>query len=547
MVEEAFESRGGRAGTAGRVIGGALFLLILLGPTPAGLNPAGQRLAAVTLLMAVWWLTQAIPIAATSLIPLVAFPLLGIQSAGDVSASYINRSIFLFLGGFLVALGIEKWVLHRRMALHVIRVIGSSPKRVVLGFMLATAFLSMWISNTASTLLMMPIGLAMLTSLHEASGFVPTKRSTAEGTSERHPALDELATVLMLGIAYSASIGGLTTLVGTPTNIAFLEIFQTTFPAAPRISVGQWMATMVPLGAMMLIAAWALLVRRLPRIPGAENLNRRFFTDRLRSLGPPTRAEVMMFAVFGMTAWLWMFRTPLKLSRTFQLPGWGPWLTDRLSGWNVAPGDIDDSTVAIAMALLLFLLPAGSRDEKGRRQALMDWKTARRLPWGLLLLFGGGFAIAGGFKATGLSAWLGDQFADGLSAQPVWLIVIGTCLMMTFLTEFTSNVATVSTLMPILAAAAVKMQMDPRLIMIAAAVSASCAFMLPIATPPNAIVFGSGQVGMGRMARSGLALNLLGVLLVTAVTLGLLIPQFGISLDGLPTWAEAAAVAPGLR
>ena len=539
MVEEAFESRGGWAGTAGRVIGGALFVAILFGPNPAGLNPAGRRLAAVTLLMAVWWLTQAIPIAATSLIPLVTFPLLGIQSAGQVSAAYINRSIFLFLGGFLIAMGIEKWGLHRRMALHVIRVLGSSPKRVVLGFMLATAFLSMWISNTASTLLMMPIGLAMLTSLHEASGFVPAKPSVAGVASERHPALEELSTVLMLAIAYSASIGGLTTLVGTPTNIAFVEIFQTTFPQAPQISVGQWMATMVPLGIVMLFAAWALLVRRLPAIPGAETLNRRFFTERLRSLGAPTRAEVMMFAIFGMTAWLWMFRTPLKLGRTVQLPGWGPWLTERLSGWNVSPGAIDDSTVAIAMALVLFILPAGSRDAEGRRQALMDWKTARRLPWGLLLLFGGGFAIADGFKATGLSAWLGDRFAGGLSTQPVWLIVIGTCLMMTLLTEFTSNVATVTTLMPILAAAAVKMQLDPRLIMIPAAVSASCAFMLPIATPPNAIVFGSGQVEMSRMARSGLALNLLGVLLVTAITLGLLVPQFGISLDSLPVWTEA--------
>ena len=536
MVEEAFESRGGRTGAVGRVVGGALFLLILLGPNPAGLNPSGRRLAAVTLLMAVWWLTQAIPIAATSLIPLVAFPLLGVQSAAQVSAAYINRSIFLFLGGFIVAMGIEKWGLHRRMALHVIRVLGSSPKRVVLGFMLATAFLSMWISNTASTLLMMPIGLAMLTSLHEASGFVSVEPPAADGTPQRHPALEELATVLMLAIAYSASIGGLTTLVGTPTNIAFAEIFQTTFPAAPAISVGQWMATMVPLGVAMLIAAWLLLVRRLPPIPGAETLNRRFFADRLRSLGAPSRAELMMFAVFGMTAWLWMFRTPLQLGRTLQLPGWGPWLTGRLSGWHVAPGAIDDSTVAIAMALLMFILPAGSPDAEGRRQALMDWKTARGLPWGLLLLFGGGFAIAGGFKATGLSAWLGDRFAVGLSTQPIWLIVIGTCLMMTFLTEFTSNVATVTTLMPILAAAAVKMQMDPRLIMIPATVSASCAFMLPIATPPNAIVFGSSQVSMGRMARSGLALNLLGVLLVTAVTLMLLVPQFGIALEGLPTW-----------
>ncbi|MCH7989107.1 MAG: SLC13/DASS family transporter [Planctomycetes bacterium] len=536
MKPGSYEAQSPVLSAAGKLIGLLLFVAILVLPQPAGLPPEAQRLAAVTALMAALWLSQAIPIAATSLIPLVAFPLLGIQSAAVVSKSYINENIFLFLGGFIIALGIEKWGLHRRMALHIVRLLGTSLKRVVLGFMLATAFLSMWISNTASTLLMLPIGLAMIGSLRELS----SDEKTAEESMSR------FSVVLMLGIAYSASIGGLTTLVGTPTNVAFVGIWKQEFPQAPELSAGQWMTAVFPLGLLFLLCAWGILVRKLPSIPGAETIERSFFTKKIRALGPPTRAEKLMLAVFFTTAVLWVFRKPLEFgSVTFPI-NWGSWVERFLLWMEVEPqlaaGAVHDSTVAMGMALLMFFIPA-AKDDKNRTQYLMDWKTAERLPWGILLLIGGGFALANAFSATGLSEWIGLMFAEGVEGWPIWLLVAAVCFLLTFMTELTSNVATISALLPILAQVAVKLEIDPRLVMIPAAISTSCAFMLPIATPPNAIVFGSGKIQMGQMVRYGIALNLLGVLLITLATFVLFVPQFDISLDALPEWAEAATIS----
>lgn len=526
-----------------KIAAASLFLLVLLVPGPRDLPPAAQRLAAVTVFMAVLWLTHVIPIAATSLIPLAAFPLLGISSAAVVSSSYIDRAIFLFLGGFVVALGIEKWGLHRRIALHVVRLLGTSLKRVVLGFMLATAFLSMWISNTASTLLMLPIGLAMIASLREflsaagTSGEPPA--TEIRGHTER--ALSRMSLVLMLGIAYSASIGGLTTLVGTPTNVAFTGIWNRRFPAAPELSAGVWITSVVPLGVVFLLIAWVVLVARLPQLPTAARLERKFFTEQLRMLGRMTRAEKLMLAVFVTTALLWVFRKPLQFGE-FTFPfAWGPLLAKALLRMGVAADRVenfvDDSTVAMTMAVLMFFIPAACDDKRNRRY-LMDWETAERLPWGILLLIGGGFALADAFTATGLSEWIGRRFAAGVVDWPVVLLVAAVCLLLTLLTELTSNVATVSTLLPILANVAPELALDPRLIMIPATISASCAFMLPIATPPNAIVFGSGRVKMGEMARYGIVLNLIGVVLVTAATFLLIAPQFGIEPDRLPGWAN---------
>lgn len=543
MSRGAYEARSATMSGLGWLIGIGLFVGILAFPAPTGLPPEAQRVAAVTALMALLWLTQAIPIAATSLIPLVAFPLLGIQSARGVSSAYINENVFLYLGGFIIALGVERWGLHRRFALHIVRRIGSSPKRVVLGFMLATGFLSMWISNTASTLLMLPIGLALLVALHE----VAHEHEEAGDTPVDpvfDPALQKLAAVLMLGIAYSASIGGLTTLVGTPTNIAFLQIWRAQFPHGPEISAGQWMIMFVPLGAVMLLAAWRVLVFRLPMIPGAERMDRQFFTRRLQALGRPGRGEWLMLVIFTTTALLWIFRTPFQIGAEPLLPGWGGYTERLLIHWGVpaeSTGNwIDDSTVAMAMALLCFCLPV-DRGDSGRVRWLMDWKTAERLPWGILLLFGGGFAIADGFRTSGLSIWVGREFADVVGGAPPWLLVMGVCFLLTFLTEFTSNVATVSALLPILAGAAISLEIDPRLLMIPATLSTSCAFMLPIATPPNAIVFGSGHVSMTQMVRYGILLNLLGVLLTTLATFLLLIPQQEIRTDRLPEWAASAS------
>ncbi|MEX0716710.1 MAG: SLC13 family permease [Planctomycetaceae bacterium] len=552
----------------GKIAGLLLFIAVLLAPTPEGLTPAGQRLAAVLALMAALWGTQAIPIAATSLIPLVAFPVLGIQSATVVSKSYMSKEIFLFFGGFVIALGIEKWGLHRRMALTIVRAIGASPRRVVLGFMSATAFLSMWISNTAATLMMLPIALAMVTALREVL-------ETNDGEPQRAPdspggggpregaaaALAPLATVLMLGIAYAASIGGFTTLVGTPTNVSFRTIWSNTFtdPDAPTITTGSWVIATLPIGVAYLLCAWAYLTWRLPKIPGAERFGREFFTNRLRALGRMTSAERRIFAVFLITALLWIFRTPLEFGPKVQVPGW-------LDGvaWFTAPSEtadtpsaraaeskrlaewIDDSTVAIAMALLLFLIPSGTRD-KGRTRYLMDWQSVEGLPWGILLLFGGGLALAEGFKSTELAQWLGDRFALALAGAPPWVLVAGACLLMTFLTEFTSNVATLNATLPVMIGAAVSLEVDPRLVAIPATIATSCAFMLPIATPPNAIIFGSGKVRVGQMVRAGFALNLFGVVLLTLATFLLLIPQMGIKTDSLPDWAKPPNAAEERR
>lgn len=544
MSQPVSEISAGAIGTWGKVLAFGAFVLLLALPTPDGLSAEAQRLGAVTALMALLWLSQAIPIAATSLIPLVAYPLLGIATAKDVSLAYVNENIFLYMGGFIIALGIERWGLHERMALHIVRLLGTSLKRVVLGFMLATAFLSMWISNTASTLLMLPIGLALLTSLKGIQGRDSDDPPDGTGTSLSDPESDDpigkLSVVLMLGIAYSASIGGFTTLVGTPTNIAFQQIWKQHFPAGPQLSAGQWMAAVVPLGAVFLLITWGVLVWRLPKIPGADRFNRSFFSHRLRKLGAPRWSELAMLCVFVTTAALWIFRKPLTIGTEPLLAGWGDVASTYLVRLGMesksAATAIHDSTVAIGMALLMFVIPA-EPDSEGKPQFLMDWKTAERLPWGILLLFGGGFALADAFSTTGLSQWVGDQFAAGIIGWPPWLLVLAICLLLTFMTELTSNVATVSALLPILAGTAVSIGIDPRLIMFPAAISTSCAFMLPIATPPNAIVFGSGRVRMSQMVKYGVFLNLIGAVLITLATFLCLIPQLGISLQELPEWA----------
>ena len=516
----------GKYSWMGITIGLIVFLILIFSPPMAGLSRSAQNLAGVTVLMAALWITQALPIAVTSLVPLVAFPLLGIQAAKGVSKAYIDQNIFLFLGGFIIALGIEKWGLHQRMALHIVRILGTSPKRMVLGFMLATAFLSMWISNTASTLLMLPIGLALLSSLGEvpldASSLTAAELKQQE--DNRVLALNHFMMVLLLGIAYSASIGGFTTLVGTPTNVQFIGIWDDQFVTpseqrhaenvsaednvtkadiAPRFSAGQWMLAVSPLGAGYLLLAWWYLTWRMPIIPGSERLDKDFFTDRLKKLGPPKQAEWSMLVVFVVTAMLWIFRKPLTVGETTLIPGWQKAVED-----SIGAVGLHDSTVAMGMAILLFLIPA-RKTEQGKTEFLMDWKTAERLPWGILLLIGGGFALAQAFSSTGLSEFLGQEFSKLVADWPVWLLVAATCFLLTFLTELTSNVATVATLVPVLAQTAIGVGLDPRVVMIPATIAASCAFMLPIATPPNAIVFGSNRIEMGQMVRYGIGLNLL--------------------------------------
>jgi len=484
--------RPGRSRTqlAGLALGPFLFLatLVLLDLSPG--NPAPTRMAATALLMAVWWVTDAVPLFATSLLPLVIFPLLGILSGKATAPLYINSTIFLFLGGFMIALAMEKWNLHRRIALVIIRTVGGGPRRLILGFMVASAFLSMWISNTATAIMMMPIGMAIILQMER-------KFSRRESHS--------FTLALLLGIAYSCSLGGMATLVGTPPNLAFARIFEISFPQAEPISFGTWFVMALPISASMLALVWVLITRVLIKVPRHLKVDREIIDREYAELGPPRFEEKAVLVIFSLTALLWVFRNPLHLG-ALTVPGW--------SGLLPYPGMIDDGTVAMFMALLLFLIPTRSPDADCA--ALLTSGGIRKLPWGIVLLFGGGFALAEGFQTSGLAELIGSRFGV-LGDLPPPLMVALICLALTFLTEVTSNTATTQMILPILASLAVDMQVSPLLLMIPATLSASCAFMMPIATPPNAIVFGSGRVRIAEMARTGLVINLLGVLVVTTL------------------------------
>lgn len=467
-------------------------------------------MAAIAALMAIFWMTEAIPLAATALIPIVLFPLGGILDSGTIAKSYINSIIFLFIGGFLIALSMERWNLHRRIALTIIQVIGRRADLLILGFMIASAFLSMWISNTATAVMMLPIGLAVITKMEDEFG-----------ADKAHP----LSLALILGIAYGCSIGGVATLVGTPTNLAFVRIFHESFPDAPLISFGQWMIIGLPFSIAMLGITWWLLTRVLCRFDKSLTLDRSIIKRELSELGPVKYEERVVLVVFCLTVFLWIFRRDLHLGG-FTLPGWsGLW-----SGFAA----IDDGTVAIATSLILFFVPTRTSLTRSR---ILEGGVFARLPWGIILLFGGGFALASGFSTSGLSRHIGESF-HSLGPVPIILLMVIICASVTFLTELTSNVATLSMLLPILAAWAVSLQVNPLVFAIPATISASMAFMMPVATPPNAVVFSSQRIRIPEMARAGLVLNLVALgLIIAAVTLFFPFVT-GTSMDSFPTWAR---------
>lgn len=459
---------------AGLPLGPALFLLLLLLPAPAGMEPAAWRTAAVGVLMAVWWVSEALPIPATALLPLVAFPLLGVAPIGDAAAPYANPIIYLFLGGFLLAGAMQRSGLHRRIALTVVAAVGTGPRRLVLGFMLATAFLSMWVSNTATTVMMLPIGVSVIT----LTGTAASDDASAAS----------FATALMLAIAYGASIGGLGTLIGTPPNAFMAGYMSETYDV--QIGFAQWMLVGVPLVAVALPLAWLLLTRVLFRLDPAElSGGRAVVREALHALGRVAPAERRVAVVFVLTALAWIVR-PLVA--------------------GLVPG-LSDAGIAIAAGLVLFLTPAGVRGER-----LLDWETAEELPWGVLVLFGGGLSLAAAISDTGLALWIGEALG-GLGALPVWLLVLAVTTVIIFLTELTSNTATAAAFLPVLGPLAVSLGEGPLLFVVPAALAASCAFMMPVATPPNAIVFGSGRVTLPQMARAGVWLNLLFIALIMVV------------------------------
>lgn len=558
---------------AGRWLAIIVFFAVLCSPKPEGLTLEAWRLVAVTSVMAVLWFTQGLPIAVTGLIPLVFYPLLSIRTADQVAKSYIESNIWLSLGGFIIALGIERWGLHRRMALHILCWLGTSPRGLVLGFMLGTGFVSMWISNTAATLMMLPIGIALLKTLEEiaASGTAVTSGSTVIRSAPSDPAstghqemsllgsedsrpsipaaasllpntmpwLPALSVPLVLGIAYSASIGGVATPVGTPTNVAFLGIWAKQFPDAPRVSSGAWMVSFTPLAVMMLFTSWLVLTWHLPWRTQKHWMNSSFFRRRLEKIGPPRRGEIAMFIIFFSTALLWVLRPEFKLGTEPLFIGWSKWLELTLPqlGWTGFKASfVDDATVSIGMCLLMFFIPI-ERDKEGRTLFLMDWPTAERLPWGLILLFGGGFAIAEAFRSTALEQWVGQSIATIVPWRSplAWVIVVALCL--TFLSEFTSNVATANMFLPILAGVSVSLGIDPRVLMLPATIATSFSFMLPAGTPPNAIVFGTGRVRIDQMVKYGFILNCVGIILVSAVAMLWMVPRMGIVPNELPDWA----------
>ena len=463
----------------GLILGPVLAGIMLLFGPPDGLTTAAWYTGALMVLMATWWATEAIPIPATSLLPLVILPLIGAGTPKQVGADYASYIVLLLLGGFIIAMGIERWDLHKRIALNVISRVGAAPKALIFGFMLATALLSMWISNSATTLMMMPIALSAAQTLGDKSG--------------------KFATALLLGICYAASIGGVATPIGTPTNLIAINWLQAEMGG--NIGFPQWMAFGVPAAALMVPAAWWILTRTLPRFEGGEDVRDRVRKD-IRGLGRMTQPEKRAAIVFGFVALLWVSRL---------------WFVDLLDtlGWSTLAGfggaEVD-MMIAMAGAVVMFLVPAGG----GEKRMLLNWEEAERLPWGVLVLFGGGIALGNAISRTGLSEWLGNQLSIMASFPPILFIAVVVALVL-FLTELTSNVATMTTLAPILGALAVAVGMAPASLLGPAAVAASCAFMLPVATAPNAIVYSTGQIQIQDMVRRGLRVNLMGVLIITLI------------------------------
>ncbi|TBN06337.1 DASS family sodium-coupled anion symporter [Hyunsoonleella flava] len=477
----------------GLILGPLLFILIRLFFTPEGLSDDANGVLASTVWIATWWITEAIPIAATALLPIVLFPLSGSLDIGTTTASFGHKFVFLYLGGFIIAIAIEKWNLHKRIALNIINIIGSNVQRIILGFMVATAFLSMWISNTATSVMMLPIGIAIIKQLKD------------------NPKTDKnenliFGKALMLAIAYSASIGGIATLIGTPPNLVLAGVVSATY--GYEIAFSQWFIFGFPISIILLIICWKYLTTfafkfNQKEFPGGKQEIKRL----LNSLGKMSYEEKTIAVVFAITAFCW-------ITRSFLLK-------------KVLP-QIDDTIIAIVFALVLFLIPS-----KTKKKNIMSWSDTRDLPWGIILLFGGGMALAKGFETSGLALWIGNQMTTlaGISTFVLILLLIAA---VNFLTEITSNLATTAMLLPVLAPMALTIDIHPFVLMVGAAVAASCAFMLPVATPPNAVVFGSGYLRIPDMVSKGIIMNLISILILTLFVVFVLPELWNIVIEGFP-------------
>ena len=474
-------------------------------------NPLVTKMASVAVLMSAFWITEAIPLAATALLPLILYPLLGIMKGKDIAPVYFNSTIFLFIGGFIIALAMEKWNLHKRISLWIIRLIGGGPSRIILGFMVASAFLSMWISNTATAIMMVPMGMAIILKMEEEFGIKTTHK---------------FAVSLMLAIAYSCTVGGIATLVGTPPNLSFARIFEITFPKADPVTFGRWIFMGLPLSIIMGIIIWFLLTKVFFRLSPHFKVDKAILDKEYEELGPLRFEEKVVSAVFLITALLWIFRKKLELGY-ITIPGWSILLP--------YSSFVDDGTVAVFMAATLFFIPTKSEDAK--ESAIIDAGIIANLPWNIVLLFGGGFALAKGFQYTGFAGLIGHKFEWLAGTSPV-AIILSICTSLTFLTELTSNTATTEMILPVLASVAVAMKINPLILMIPATLSTSCAFMIPVATPPNAIIFGSRRVKVAEMAFAGIFINIIGVILITAIFYFWGTSMFSIDFEKFPIWAQ---------
>lgn len=455
-----------------------------------------RTVAAAAVLLGIWWMTEAIPLAATALLPLVIFPALQVATFKEVAAPYASDTIYLFMGGFMLALTMQKWNLHRRIALAVVLMVGTRPRQLVLGFMIATGFLSMWVSNTATAVVMLPIGMSVMSLVSNLIGGVDKVK--------------KFATALMLGIAYAASIGSVATIIGTPPNALLVAYLSETHGIT--IGFGQWMLLGLPLAFLLMGFAWwlmvfVLFVPEVSDIPGGREL----ILSEWKKLGGFSRSEALVGLVFVLTAVAWV-TVPIVLKST---------------GSGIV---ISDALISMIAATLLFLLPA---ERQGQR--LLDWKSANKLPWDVLLLFGGGLSLSSMFSKLGLSLWIGEQ-VKGFGVLPVVVLIAGVATLVIFLTELTSNTATAAAFLPIMGGVAGGVgltqdnPMNVMLLVLPVALAATFAFMLPVATPPNAVAYGSGYIKMGDMVKTGLWLNLAGMVLITTVVALIGVPVFGLTL-----------------
>jgi len=481
----------------GLIIGISVLVFTILTPPPAEMSESAWRTAGVALLLAIWWATEVIPIPATSLLPILLFPALGIMPMEESVVPYAAPAIFLLMGGFIIAVGLAKWNLHRRIALNILARAGNSPSALIAGFMAATALISMWISNTASTLMMIPIALSL------AGEMIKDK-------NEQH---HRFILCLVLGVAYSASIGGLGTIIGTPPNLFVVSFMKQNYGI--DISFVDWMIFGIPVVVVMTTLCWLVLTRWAFSFDlSGEHISRKVIVEELNKLGTLSQPEKRLTGVFMLTATAWILRVPIQ--ENFEVLLW-----------------LNDAMIAVAGAVLMFIIPSGkaqhihsAQSKQEKQTALMDWDTATKIPWGVLLLFGGGLSLAEAIKNTGLGIWIGNGLS-GLPHLDLIVMILTLVTLVIFLTELTSNTATTATLLPILAVLAASSGIDPMLLFAPTALAASCAFMLPVATAPNAVVYSTGQVTIPQMAHAGFKLNLVAIIVVTGLSYALVPWVFG--------------------